>query len=55
MKGVKNFNKQGKIFKSFLEMSRLIKMIGKKSVDDTLVWEEYINTTILLYNNLVLN
>ena len=36
-------------------MSRLVKMLGKKSVDDTLVWEEYINTSILLYNNLVLN
>jgi len=30
-------------------------MLGKKSIDDTLVWEEYMNTTVLLYNNLVLN
>lgn len=55
MKGVWNQNKQGKLFKSFLDMGWLVKMLGKKSIDDTLVWEEYMNTTVLLYNNLVLN
>jgi len=36
-------------------MGRLVKMLGKKSIEDNLVWEEYLHTSVLLYKNLTLN
>jgi hypothetical protein len=30
-------------------------MIGKKSIDETFVWEEYMKTTLILYTNFVFN
>ena len=36
-------------------MNRFVKMLGKKSIDDTFVWEEYMKTTLTLYINFIFN
>lgn len=55
MKGIKTQVKQGKLFRSYFDMNRFVKMLGKKSIDETFVWEEYMKTTLILFINFVFN